>query len=224
MRHRVLFAILAGASAIACALVSGASDLEVVDGPAMAAETGTSSGTTSSSTSSASSSSSGGGKKEAGVVVDAEADAPPTCNVVTYGPYRCGDATGTAWQDPLEACAKDGTPAVSNGSPLPLALANFGFDVPPNATISGIQVEITRRWTLNTVQGSTFGFRNKGTTKSSGAWTSSYTTVSYGGPTDKWGADWQADDFTAGLVFEITTGSNGYANVDDVALTIYACP
>lgn len=213
---------------MACALVSGASDLEVVDGPVTPAETGTSSGasstSSSSSASSASSSSSGGGKKDGSVVVDAEVDAPPTCNVVTYGPYRCGGATGTAWQTPLDACAKDGKPAVSNGSPLPLALADFGFDLPATATISGIKVEITRRWTLNAVQGSTFGFRNKGTTKSSGAWTSSFTTVSYGGPTDRWGTTWQADDFTAGLVFEITAGSSGYANVDDVALTIYACP
>lgn len=217
---------------MACALVSGASDLEVVDPdarPSAPAETGASSGASSSSTSSASSassasSSSGGGRKDANVADDAEVDAPPTCNVVTYGPYRCGDATGTAWQNALQACARDGKPALSNGSPLPLALGAFGFDIPATATISGIKVEITRRWTVNTVQESTFGFRDKGTTKSSGAWTSSYTTVSYGGPTDRWGATWQPADFTAGLVFEITAGSSGYANVDDVALTIYACP
>lgn len=229
MRRRALFAILAGASATACALISGASDLEVVEGPVAPPESGASSSSSTSSSSSASSSSgasssssSGGERRDASE--DAAIDAPATCSVATFGPYRCGTATGTAWQVPLEACAKDGSSAVSNGSPLPLALSEFGFAVPDGATIKGIRVEITRRWTINTVQGSTFGFRDKGTTKSSGAWSSSYATVSYGGPTDLWGAAWQAADFTDGLVFELTAGSNGYANVDDVAITIYACP
>lgn len=155
--------------------------------------------------------------------VDAPVDAQPGCNTVTYGPYRCTNASGTAWQTPLAACAKDGAPAVSQGSPFPLALSDFDFAIPGAAKIEGIKVEITRRWTLNSVQQSSFGFRNKGSAKSSGAWTSAYMTVSYGGPTDKWGTTWQASDFADGLVFQLEVSSNGYGNVDDVAITVYAC-
>lgn len=127
-------------------------------------------------------------------------------------------AVGTqAWSNPTNALADDGifASAVSVGSGSAtthyLDVTNFGFSIPSNATVQGIQVDIERKSsTASSVCGATntacdnsiviinssgtLGSTNKATTT---VWPTTEAFASYGGSADLWSAAWAPSDINS---------------------------
>lgn len=113
---------------------------------------------------------------------------------------------------------------------------NFGFSVPGNATILGIEAKIKRQRDsigggsikderVRIVKGGVIGTEEKADTVT--MWPGTLTLATYGGEEDLWGEDWTPDDINAndfGFVVSaaITTfGGDEIANVDHMTLTVY---
>ena len=114
-----------------------------------------------------------------------------------------------------------------------LLATNYGFDIPTNATITGITVVINR-YANNTpslimdnaiylVFNNSYTGNNKADTMTS--WPSTLGTASYGDATDLWGATWtpdQINDPSFGVALSILKGSNGNrsAMVDSMQISV----
>ncbi|MEK9135268.1 MAG: hypothetical protein AAB451_03135 [Patescibacteria group bacterium] len=161
--------------------------------------------------------------------------------------------TGILWSNPLYAKTSDDSSAVastiadSNGfaSTHYLKAANFGFSIPSNAVIDGIEVEIERANTIvpscsspnldycNTkdlivqlLNGGSLAGGNKATSE---YWPQTDQIKSYGSSIDKWGVSWLPADINSsdfGIVLQAqiaswvpTIWSN--AKVDSIRIKIY---
>jgi hypothetical protein len=110
-----------------------------------------------------------------------------------------------------------------------LRVRDFGFALPANAVVTGIQVDVIRSATGTITDSSMrlFYLLDALTDEDrarAGIWNAAATQVSYGGPGDTWGLVWDPDDintaFGCGLV--VTAGGNGsVATVSAVAITVY---
>jgi len=118
--------------------------------------------------------------------------------------------TGTeAWTNPSNVSADDGSFAstASNLSNLEvtkdLIVSNYGFTIPSNATITGIEVIVDRRATaannikdksLRLIKGGTVQGNDKASTTD---WPTTFTAVTYGSSSDLWGSTWTPSEINA---------------------------
>ena len=115
-----------------------------------------------------------------------------------------------------------------------LRISDFGFDIPRDARISGIEVVVIRR---SDHQGSLRDksvrlVRNGVVTGSNKAvpemWDSEWTAVYYGSETDKWGGNWTPYELNRrdfGIVLDVTFAADeGQPQVDEVVVTVHYTP
>jgi hypothetical protein len=146
-----------------------------------------------------------------------------------------------SWSNPDRAATSNGSYATramsGTNSTHYLKATNFGFSIPPGATILGIKVDIEKSRTggffgevrdsrLRIVKNGAIGTTDKAATGTN--WPTSDTYSSYGtGTTDMWGETWTVADINSanfGVAFSAvgSTGStNRTANVDHVRITVY---
>jgi hypothetical protein len=134
----------------------------------------------------------------------------------TVGPNNAG--TGSNVNGPGTISWSNPGNITTAGSPYPTASitthatseylegTNYGFSIPSNATIVGIQVTINRYSSANSggnsindvtvslIKGGAITGDNKATSTD---WPTSFGTASYGGPSDLWGASWTYADINA---------------------------
>jgi len=116
-----------------------------------------------------------------------------------------------------------------------LVATNFGFTL-PGASVEGIQVQIVRKagsLFSSTVEDNVVQLIKTGSAQGENkaligaSWSTSDTTVTYGGSSDLWGLsfnvnDVNASDFGVRLQTEVNTPSDANpANVDSFAITVY---
>lgn len=112
-----------------------------------------------------------------------------------------------------------------------LKATNFGFSIPTGATIEGIEATI-RRIGVETISDERVRIIKSngsiGTTDKSsvGVWSTSATSVTYGGSTELWGETWTAADinsstFGLALQVEMTAAAVAQAGVDSISMKIY---
>lgn len=112
-----------------------------------------------------------------------------------------------------------------------LRVTGFGFSIPTGAKILGIKAEIEKSYigvnapTDNSVKiiksNNIPGGSERG---KSGAWTTTDTYYTYGGPTDLWGTSWNSSNINNsgfGVAISATNTSAGTAQVDHVRMTVY---
>lgn len=145
-------------------------------------------------------------------------------------------AGNIAWLNPGNVTASDNSRATSSifaASPTThiLKATNYGFSVPANATIDGVELSVERQQstatdvhdqTLKLLVGGTQVGSNKAAV---GSWPTTEASATYGGPTDLWGttltpSDVNGSTFGAALQAALTT-SNSVAKVDNVRITVY---
>lgn len=145
-----------------------------------------------------------------------------------------------SWGSFANAGASDDAYASStifDGFPsLYLKATNFGFSIPTDATIDGIEVHIERHANstsnisddrVRIVKGGVIGSTDKA---SASAWPNSDQTANYGGASDLWGESWtpaniNASDFGAVLAarYNSPSGSDD-AKVDHISITVHYTP
>lgn len=113
-----------------------------------------------------------------------------------------------------------------NSSSHYLKSTNFGFNLPSNATISGILVAVERKSNVNSspsgtkdkyiyiLKGGNLGLTNKADTVD--LWPTTDTYASYGGSDDLWGENWTASD--------INSSDFGVAIAVDLVIGGYCAP
>lgn len=139
--------------------------------------------------------------------------------------------------------AKDGVSAqaTSGGSArsLFLVVSKFTFDLPDEALVTGIEIEIVRSTSgfFSTVQDAAIGITVKGQLgtvfrKNDGNWGGGTTTVVYGGPSDTFGqtltgADVRSDPFFLGAAISVqlsaSFGEKATASVDGMRVRLHYC-
>lgn len=144
---------------------------------------------------------------------------------------------GLIWTSASKVTVDDDDPAnlvLTNVSPLSqfLKVTGFGFQIPPDSVIDGIQVEVKREAT-QTTSGVTdararlvrAGEVQTPDKSAAGAWSTSYEYASYGGATDLWGAAWvpeEINDAAFGFAFAAQTAALAEtAEVDAIRITIF---
>lgn len=147
---------------------------------------------------------------------------------------------GTAiWSNPSNAGASDNSYATATAAVAVdthyLKATNFGFAIPPGATIDGIVVEVEKKVSAGTltvdqrvriVKGGAVG----STDKSSGtAWSTSEGYVTYGAANDLWGESWtdaDINDTTFGVVIAggTTEAIPPTLSIDHIRITVYYTP
>lgn len=142
----------------------------------------------------------------------------------------------TAWNNPGNAAASDdnkaGCTLVGVSTTQLLKCTNFGFSVPSDATVDGIQVSVERIGTLTRVSDEKIqlvkGGSLQGDNKASAtAWPTSDGTATYGGAADKWGLTWSPSDVNAsdfGVVVRAKSSNNATPGVDHVQITVTYTP
>lgn len=164
---------------------------------------------------------------------------------LTAGTVVGSNGTGTTWSNAtaVRLASSDNSYATSASSTSSqsrwLQLSNFGFSVPAGAKIDGVEVAIERSISaggttitdrdlkLSTEASDANSAFSAGTNKAdtSTAWTTTDTTITYGGPTDKWGHDLTpniVNNSAFGLVFKAQrTAGSGNAQIDRIQVKIY---
>ena len=122
----------------------------------------------------------------------------PTTSPRKYGQYAHVDLSGTT----------------SNY----LVGSYFGFSIPTGATILGIQLSVLRAAVYGLAIDAEVRLVKAGTIQTTdrsrgGAWSTSFVTATYGGPTDLWGTTWAASDinssgFGAAIAATVASGSD----------------
>jgi len=187
----------------------------------------------------------------------ASLSSPYTCpggGTFTSGPRNAGTGTsvngpGTVpWANPQLITANDNNPATAallsliNGNTTSdfLQGTNYGFNIPSNATIQGITVEISRH-TNSIVLGASINDQDVrllkantliGTNKALATdWPLAFTIQSYGGATDLWGTTWTPTEINAtGFGASLSAFNQGIltdrtASVDFMRITVtYTLP
>ncbi|PWB51400.1 MAG: hypothetical protein C3F13_13230 [Anaerolineales bacterium] len=145
-----------------------------------------------------------------------------------------------AWQNPGNISDQDTITAsallIGRVTSNYLQGSEFGFNVPPEATITGIELTINRAVSDHNAgvydnvvklvkNGSIIG-ENRALTST--IWTTAFTLVTYGGPTDLWGESWLPEDVNNtnfGAVISVSRTNNGnnnrQAEVDNMQITVY---
>ena len=145
--------------------------------------------------------------------------------------------TGTGiWINPGNITAADSTYAtvtLSSATSHYLEGTNYGFAIPSNATINGIQVTIGRYESgqaagndvrdsiVSLMKSNTLVGSNKGATSTE--WPTSNTAASYGANNDLWGATWTADDINNsgfGVALSANSTNNRIAYVDYMQIAV----
>ena len=165
-------------------------------------------------------------------------------HALTEGPNNPGttesdnSAGSNTWSDHANAQTQNDTEATSSittpgDTTEYLKVTNFGFDLPDNATIDGIVVEVDRYESggnaedeaVRIVKGGTIGSTDK---SAAGDWSTSDsdTYTSYGSSTDLWGESWTVSDiesstFGFALRAEATNTGAATASVDHIRITIH---
>ncbi len=165
----------------------------------------------------------------------------------TSGPNNAGSATDSNSTGSISWTAPGNITTV--GSPYATALlgagdishyikgTNYGFNIPSNATVDGIAVEIRRNSSSNNlgfgvqdnivrmIKNGTILGNNKAVTGTT--WGTATTSVNYGGVSDLWGTTWTPADINSsnfGLAFSILNTSpalNRTATLDYIKVTVY---
>jgi hypothetical protein len=133
----------------------------------------------------------------------------------TAGPNNAGtgsnvDCPGAAWTNPGNITTTGSPYATASlsyrATSQYLEGTNYGFSIPTNATIVGIQVTINRKSSSNSsgysindvtvslIKAGTITGDNKATTAD---WPTSFETASYGSESDLWGTTWTPADINA---------------------------
>ncbi|MBS1613810.1 MAG: T9SS type A sorting domain-containing protein [Bacteroidetes bacterium] len=111
-----------------------------------------------------------------------------------------------------------------------ITASSFGYSLPLNAQVQGIQVSVRRKaaglgvgstirdYRTNIIKNGTVLNTNLGYTSTN--WGTSYTTVTYGSDTSKWGTTWTADDIN-NASFGVAFASRLYAGVAGLGLTVH---
>jgi hypothetical protein len=111
----------------------------------------------------------------------------------------------------------------------------YGFNVPLDTEIVGIEVNINRSSNGNnpSIEDNVVRLLNGGVIVGDNkanlvAWPTTLTMVTYGGPTDLWGADWTPTDINSldfGVTLAVNNTNNGnqgrIATVDSIQVTVY---
>jgi hypothetical protein len=191
----------------ACALVSGAADLEVApEAPPDAAGTPDSAADT-------------GPLPETG---------PLPCTKRSHGPRFPEVVTGN-WSSPANARVDDGRIAHGREDLGALRASGFGFAIPAGARIDGIVVQIARS-TIGDTRDDAVALA-KGTSKAiPGPWfldlpETNHPKVAFGDESDLWGASWTPADINAqdGFTVTQTVLGNGDCHIDSFAVTVHTC-
>lgn len=147
-----------------------------------------------------------------------------------------GIASSTGWGSPNNIKVVDGsaaTASVDGSDTGPIEALNFGFAIPTNAEILGIQVEWRKRRDVGggcTMSDSGVyllkASSTVGSDKSTGCWGTSYGYSTYGGPTDLWGTTWtpaqiNSSSFGASLSAHDTGGNLYSLYIDHVRILVY---
>ena len=150
--------------------------------------------------------------------------------------------TGTGWSastvaralvvDGSEANLTNALPA--NGTSMLLVLTGFNFNIPADATITGVAVSVTRRSTASSgefVRDATIelvgAFGTSTSLASADAWPATHAVASYGGSSTLWGValtptDVNAANFSVAIAAQnIDPDAAHNAHVDGATVTIY---
>ncbi len=138
------------------------------------------------------------------------------------------------WQNPSNAQTNDGNYAFATAAILSttnyLKATNFGFNLPSNAIVYGISVEIERKASLGIgttdlevklVKNGTILTTNKATGTN---WSTNDTEIVYGGASDLWGDAFTYNDINSanfGVVLSASISAGLTASVDYFSITVY---
>lgn len=174
--------------------------------------------------------------------------APNLALAVTGGPNNAsaiiddGSVGSWTWTNPLRAQTSNDSWATniltsSSGRTHYLKATGFNFTVPTGMTIKGIEVKIEKHQTCadtsctSIVTDNSVRIVKNGTVTgdekaSATAWPTTDTTVTYGGPTDLWGATWTAANInnnTFGVVLSVERSGGNDRNVfvDNINIIVY---
>lgn len=154
--------------------------------------------------------------------------------------------TQVSWSNPAGARTSDSSyasaPMATGAQTQFLVALSYGATLPATAVVDGITVQVERSATggIATVDNAVHLVKNTqilsaADNKASNlTWGAAETTVSYGGPTDKWGSTWTAAEINQGgfgVAFSakyIGVNGNETARVDAIRVTVHysgvACP
>ena len=154
---------------------------------------------------------------------------------ISEGPLFPSGFPNPTWADAENIGATDGAGATTSTTTTTseLLAGSFGFDIPVNAVIRGVKLDIIRK-SAGTVEDHSIRLRVGGVVSGdnkavAGAWGAAYETATYGGQTDLWGldltpADVNVSDFGVAIQAKKVSGFIATADVDSVSLTIYHSP
>ncbi|MDX9812234.1 MAG: PKD-like domain-containing protein, partial [Bacteroidales bacterium] len=176
----------------------------------------------------------------------------PSVDSATDGPRFAGNGTtggsGAAWSNPGRVTANDNSYSSASlfsafgnsGTTQVLSATQFGFSIPADATITGIQVIVGRLSSSNaTVQDNQVQLIRNGTIVgnnlglTSANWPATETPQTYGSANEMWGTSWTPAEINAGnfgvaLAADISVPgwfTTGYANVDFIQVSVtYTLP
>ncbi len=160
------------------------------------------------------------------------------CVMLSEGPNNPATAANNAsygsvvWINTGEIFVNDDLPSQSGSLTVEttqyLTATNFSFNIPPNAAILGILVEIRKKKASagNNIVDSRVRIIKNGaigsTDKALGQWSSSYAYSSYGSSSDVWNEAWQADDINASdFGVAISAFGAGTPFIDHIRMTIF---
>jgi hypothetical protein len=176
------------------------------------------------------------------------APAPTQPGCVVQGPLSprssedggSGNAGVAAWQSVGAVAELDGSTASVNmtleGPSHDLVANDFGFQLPENALVLGIEVEISKASNglgnvtdraVRIVKNGSPGWINE---KQSVSWPGVLTYAEYGAPGVRWGEEWTADEINApSFGVAIAAGWSGtdgidQARIDHVRMSVTYCP
>ena len=164
----------------------------------------------------------------------------PGTGSFTAGPNYAGTGTSTGasnvWNNPTNVNANDNSYTTSTissgGNSAILSATNFGFAIPSNATINGVQVTIGRfastagQMSDNTVQLIVGGIATGNNSPLGGTWPNTETPANYGATNSIWGlasltpSQVNASNFGVELIVHNTNGGSRTASVDYIQITI----
>lgn len=144
------------------------------------------------------------------------------------------DGGGDPWTNPDNAKASDNSRTINTNRASftdPLVATNFGFSIPAGSTITGIKVDIERRYggvgnvidtDIQIVKG---GVMKAASDKSTNMiWPAADTYVSFGGLGDLWSETWAYTDINDagfGVAFGAFIQDDTQAEVDHIRITVY---
>jgi 6-phosphogluconolactonase (cycloisomerase 2 family) len=136
----------------------------------------------------------------------------------------------TDWLNSANVFSSNNTYATYNSvSPGTIKLEGFGFNIPSNSTISGIELLVEKSAQSIGIEDSGITLLKNGSQagqnkNSIDDWPTSDTVFTYGSPTDLWGAQWTPEDINS-LGFGASVGAISYngatARIDHVQLRVY---